>query len=664
MLEMRNILEHTITSITEETKEAHLIAKSCLNLTRNTIEVYEQKQETGILREPQDSYSDLLKKVASTAVLPEKQEELIRTFERENLIYEYEQENLQLCVDYLRRGTEGDNIWVRTKSRTTFSPESKEMFSFLFTFDISAEKLEESIVRNITNLEYDFLSIIKTRNHEETISNVYGTLVDYFPVLTHNYDENCRFVVENYVCTADREKAMRSLDFFRVKKELDQNDLYNFTICMASKDGVHYMKKYQFSYLDENKEKILMTRSDVTKIHEQEQKQLERMKAALKTARQAKEAKTDFLARMSHDIRTPMNGIIGITQLMLDGELPDHIREELEKIDASGQFLLGLVNDILDMTKVESGDFVLHPTPYKLCEFRKYLNAVIRPICEKKQITFVMDLKEGNEVPVIDHLRLNQIFFNLLSNAVKFTPHGGKVEILLQEEIKSGAILAMNLIVRDNGIGMSEEFQKHMFDKFSQELNGMEEQNYGSGLGLAIVQRLVSIMGGTLVVKSEQGRGTEFMVHIERPYILDNGRLEQEKKERKLVSLANKRILLCEDHPLNREIVVRVLNKEGMVVDCMENGKDGLMRFKIAPQDYYDAILMDIRMPVMDGLTASSEIRRIDRPDAKSIPIIALTANAFDEDIEKSKEAGINVHLAKPIEPQKLYSTLRELMKE
>ena len=518
------------------------------------------------------------------------------------------------------------------------------------------------IAQKIINMEYEYLSVICVEDHKETLCHLNSRLQDEFPVMTDHYDSNCRYMVENYVCCSDQEKAMRSMEFSKVLMQLKQDTIYFFTISLQNLEGQHFHKKFQFSYLDEEKKEILFTRSDVTRLYEQEQKQLECMKAALRTAKQASEAKTEFLARMSHDIRTPMNGIIGITQLMLDGTLPENIREQLEKIDSSAQFLLGLVNDILDMTKVESGNCILHPTPYPRSEFKKYLQAVIHPLCEQKGVHFQIDLKEEKEVLLVDHLRFNQIFFHLLSNAVKFTPEDGTVEIFVKKEVKTEETLAVDIVVKDNGIGMSEEFQKHMFENFSQEANGLDGIKYGSGLGLPIVKKLVSLMGGTLEVTSKQGVGTEFMVHLERKYVIENGTTDAGKKKQQDVSLANKKILLCEDHPLNREIVVRILNKEGMVVDCMENGRDGLMRFKIVPEHYYDAILMDIRMPIMDGLTASKEIRKVNRADAKTIPIIALTANALEDDVEKSRDAGINEHLPKPIEPQKLYRTLKKYL--
>lgn len=256
----------------------------------------------------------------------------------------------------------------------------------------------------------------------------------------------------------------------------------------------------------------------------------------------------------------------------------------------------------------------------------------------------------------MDPIRFEQIFINLLTNAVKFTPLGGKVEFLVANNCYHGNLLSCDFIVRDNGIGMSEEFQTHMFEAFVQEENEVQTQSQGTGLGLTIVKNLVSLMNGTISVKSAKGVGTEFTVHLDMPVVTACETPEDAPPPE--ISLKGLKVLLVEDHPLNTQIAKKLLEKQGAAVDCAANGKEGARMFEASKSGEYCAILMDIRMPVMNGLEAAQVIRKMPRADAATVPIISMTANAFEEDVKATLAAGMNEHLSKPIEPQKLYSVL------
>ena len=391
----------------------------------------------------------------------------------------------------------------------------------------------------------------------------------------------------------------------------------------------------------------------------------EQLAAAKLEADAANEAKTDFLSRMSHDMRTPLNGIIGMTYLTDRMELPEEARGNLRKIDTSSRFLLSLINDVLDMSKAESGKIELHPEPYTSQEFDQYIDAVIRPLCKEKNQQLITDIvMPPDRVPLMDKLRTNQIVFNLLSNAVKYTPEGGEIRFSAVSEVLPGDRLAMKIVAADNGIGMSEKFQKMIFDPFTQEGRNDNSEVRGSGLGLAITKRLVDLMGGTIGVESEIGKGSSFTVNLE----LDSERADRvtgECAESAAAQpgslLAGKHILLCEDHPLNQEIARALLEEKGMLVEMAEDGASGVEMFSHSSVDYYDAILMDIRMPVMDGYEATRQIRALDRADAKTVPIIAMTADAFADDVQKCLDTGMNGHIAKPIDPETLYGTLEKL---
>ena len=383
---------------------------------------------------------------------------------------------------------------------------------------------------------------------------------------------------------------------------------------------------------------------------------------AKKEAEAANMAKSDFLSRMSHDIRTPLNGIIGMTYFAQRQENPPVTADCLTKIDTSSKFLLGLVNEILDMSKAESGKMELQTEPYYLDDFKGYIDAVIRPLCDGKNqtLTFETDIM-GTIVPEMDILRTNQIFFNLLSNAVKYTPEGGTIRVSVGESMLTERKVRITASIRDNGVGMSEEFQKVLFDPFTQEHRSDNSEIRGTGLGLAIVKKIIDAMGGTISVNSRTGEGTEFIFNIDCEYI------EAENKGRKAQTqngsapaeqLRGKHILLCEDHPLNQEIAKTLLEDKGVIVDIAENGEVGVRHFSRSAVFYYDAVLMDIRMPVLDGCEATREIRALGRPDAAVIPIIAMTADAFAEDVRKFLDTGMNGHIAKPIDPDTMYKVL------
>ncbi|MGB4985035.1 MAG: ATP-binding protein [Erysipelotrichaceae bacterium] len=374
-------------------------------------------------------------------------------------------------------------------------------------------------------------------------------------------------------------------------------------------------------------------------------------------------AKSEFLARMSHDMRTPMNGIIGLTGLTLDMDnLPPEVVDNLNKIDESAKYLLSLINDTLDMNKIESNKVMLNLEPTNLVTFFDQMNSVALISAQQKKVNFNL-VHEGKTLPLVylDRVRVQQMFFNLVSNAIKFTNEGGKVEVVGEATILPDNKMYTKVIIRDTGIGINKDFLPKLFEPFEQENDSIVTNYTGTGLGLAIVKNLVDIMNGKISVQSEKGVGTEFTVEL----TFDIATEDQKDNCMKVYNedcLQGKRILLCEDHPLNSQIATKLLEKQGMIVEKAINGQEGLDLFRKSSLNYYDAILMDIRMPVMDGLMTTRMIRSLDREDANTIPIIAMTANAFDEDVKKSIDAGMNSHLAKPIQPQLLYQTLAQQM--
>ncbi len=387
--------------------------------------------------------------------------------------------------------------------------------------------------------------------------------------------------------------------------------------------------------------------------------------SAKKLADEANAAKSDFLSRMSHDMRTPLNGIIGMTYLARDQENPERTAYCLTKIDLSSKYLLGLINDVLDMSKAESGSIELHPKPYSMSEFKKYVDAVIRPLCEEKSQKLIVEFVTPDGcVALVDKLRMNQIIFNLLSNAVKYSPRGSVIRYQNISSILPDGRIRDCIEVTDQGIGMSPEFQKVLFEPFTQENRVESSELHGTGLGLAITKKLVDAMGGTIRVESQPGKGT--MIHVELMLERASAQLSEMQhtagQTSQETALTGKHILLCEDHPMNQEIAKALLTKRGLSVDIAENGAVGVKAFENSAVGFFDCILMDIRMPVMNGYEAARAIRSLSRADAKSVPILAMTADAFSDDVQKCLDAGMNGHIAKPIDPELLYKELSETL--
>lgn len=374
-------------------------------------------------------------------------------------------------------------------------------------------------------------------------------------------------------------------------------------------------------------------------------------------------ARTEFFSRMSHDMRTPMNAIISFSSPeLLEGVSEAEKDDYLEKIHASGSYLLSLINEVLDMTKIESNKTQLIPTPVAADELCGIALPIVEKLAESKKVALVSDVPKDSDLYVmVDSPHFNQILLNLLSNAVKFTPEYGRVSltVTLTPYESNPDKLKCRMLVADNGIGMSESFMKNLYTPFEQE-NSRKE---GTGLGLAITKKLVELMGGNIECYSRQGLGTSFVVVLPLPKgVAPQQPLKSENSSAE-VSLEGKRVLICEDNALNTQIVSHLLVKKGMTVEAACDGEEGVMAFKTSSPGRFDVILMDMQMPVMNGLDATRAIRALERPDAKTIPIIAMTANAFEKDVQACLEAGMNAHLSKPIEPAKVYDTLRKYLR-
>ena len=388
----------------------------------------------------------------------------------------------------------------------------------------------------------------------------------------------------------------------------------------------------------------------------------EKIEAEYMAAEEANAVKSRLLASVSHEMRTPMNVILGLSKVVLsDPDLKQENREQLEEIDSSATHLLGLINRILELNQLENNEFDLNEKPFNLKNSLNKLDSIIMTLCNEKGLNYVTSYSEAvNREYLGDETMLTRALMNILENAVKYTEAPGQVAFVVEEKDVNDKEAVLEFTIEDSGIGIDEEFLPKVFELFSQEDPSTTSRFGGSGIGLALSSGIIRQMNGNIIVNSMKGQGSTFTVTV--PLKINEAVKEEERNED--VSLEGKRILIVEDIDENAEIVADLLDLEGAVTERAENGQIAVAMVSGSEEYYYDAILMDLRMPVMDGFEATEAIRDLDRKDTKDIPIIALTANAFKEDVDRSLASGMNAHLAKPADADELYATIRRNIAE
>lgn len=553
--------------------------------------------------------------------------------------------------------------------------------------DITQEKLREeeqerskqeraSIINTLSGL-YFAVYYIDMKNQtfrmitqRQEVGEVLGASVDY-TVGISTY-------ARNFIHSEDQQEYLEIMDYKNVMKSLDRE---HPTISMEyrsmpkdddEKQSVQWIRATVVMAEEENgkPKTALYVAQDVTDVKQKETRERQILKEAYDAAKQASMAKSDFLSKMSHDIRTPLNAIIGMTAIA--GTYinePDRMTDCLNKINLSGKHLLALINDVLDMSKIESGKMNLTEEEFTIPELVENLLAMVRPSIEEKQHQLVVDIEEVRQKTVIgDMVRLQQVFVNLLSNSIKYTPAGGKIRLEIKEK-KSGieGYGCYKFMVEDNGIGMSEEFQRKLYEPFCREEDSRISKIEGTGLGMTIAQNIISMMNGTISVESRPDQGSKFEVTLylkqqkesaPEKEIMAKTHPESDEKSN-ILNLQGRRILLVEDNELNREIAVEIVGMTGATVETACDGQEAVNRFVEHEAGYYDLIFMDIQMPVLNGHEAAKAIRKSGKSDAAAIPIVAMTANAFSEDIIASQQAGMNQHISKPLYVEELMNCMK-----
>ena len=513
---------------------------------------------------------------------------------------------------------------------------------------LAREELFSSLSRNVDDV---FLMIDTSTGKVEYISPNVQRILGISP----------EAVQEDFhvLCSAEGDNCRSPLDDLMQMEQGTQQEWDREFIHQETGEP-HYIHVTGFINEVQGAKKCIVDLSDRTGEHQTTLA----VEAALEVAEKASQAKTDFLSNMSHDIRTPMNAIVGLTTLM-ENELdqPEKLAEHLHKLESSGQLLLGIINNILDMSRIESGKTTLSVEPMHLSQQLDQLSTMIRAQASEKAQTFTVSTHLRHENLLADPTRLNQVLMNILSNAVKYTPRGGHIRFEVEELPRNEHYAKYRFVVQDDGIGMSEAYQKTLFDPFTREERSGTNKVQGTGLGMAITKNIVDLMGGSISVESATGKGTRFEVVLEFPIDTEADAVPKAQalpEEPEDVSpLCGMNFLCAEDNAINAEILELLLESKGAHCKIYPNGQELVDAFVRVKPGEYDMILMDVQMPVMDGLEAARRIRSSENPLGRVIPILAMTANAFLEDMQKSKEAGMDEHLSKPVDIDALEQTVK-----
>ncbi|MDO4548120.1 MAG: PAS domain-containing protein [Clostridia bacterium] len=631
------------------------------NVSKNAIIEYKgmSKSETSY---PMDvSMDDFIKSVYSRHIYESDRKKAERVYDREGLIANYH--NGVLNEEYTSYMPASDGIIRLTRhvDHLLQDPMTRDILLYEYVYDISKEQIMDAILQMEINFGYEAIGFLIVSEDQFTVLEINGEDNHAYSTIT-SFSGYMRDYAEKCVHPEDRQ---RFLDHYLNRDFVNEKPSHTQVVYRGIDDGnVQYYKGTLYLHEEEDKRFCTLTRRNHTQTMLNEQMERQRLEDALKKARDADRAKSEFLARMSHDMRTPINAIMGLGSLTVDAcENPEEVRLNMTRLHSASDFLLSLVDDILDMAKIEDRSLSLNLEPYMYSEFLMNMQTIFRPQCEAKGIRLTFKKPAINPMIRCDKLRLVQIFYNIFSNAVKYTPAGGTIDYTVKNLVIKDGRLSVDYIVKDSGIGMSEEYQKRMFEPFSREDNSVTAELQGSGLGLSITKQLVELMGGKLRIDSKKGSGTTVTVSLGFECLCEDAREETTGETVNETSrLEGKVVLLAEDHPLNAEITKKLLEKKGMTVLWAKNGKIAAEMFHSSEINSIDAILMDIRMPEMSGLEATRLIRSSSRDDAKTIPIIALSSNAYPEDVQQSINSGMNEHVSKPVDPSALYLTLEKYM--
>lgn len=644
---------------------AHYDFIATCDFNSDSYQLFFTNSKANLMPPEQGSYSKNIVAFLQTFTVPKDREFCMEMFDPANMQRRLYHEN-SYSFHYSLKDEQGH---IYTKNMIVFLIDQRLNKVGMARADITDYVREQRALLNTLAYTFEQLSIINLVTKEFTMYTRKSVLQNLSPYKCADFNRALHKLSLPYTKLAADETAAEKFSLPVILSRLAEKPQgYEFTLPYLANDGSEKNKQINVLWGDEGHHTICLVRCDVTDIIRAEKNSRSVLQNALDLAQEANRAKTDFLSAMSHDIRTPMNAIIGMTDLALDDlDNRQHLSEYLDIIKSSSSHLLTLINDILDMSRIEKGKLKLARTSFNLSVEIDRFCSRYQLLMDKNSLNFLHNTELLHCNCIGDTAQLQRIWDNLVSNACKFTPPGGTVTFSACELPSDNERLGWyKFTISDTGIGIDSESLQHLFDPFFRSSDVISKHIEGSGLGLAIVKNIVDYKGGTISVTSRQGEGTTFTVTL--PLHFDTAAEHPVEKPTHTFGSADfdfsgKSLLLAEDHPINQKVAELILEKTGAAVTIVENGLQCTELFTGSAKGSFDAILMDIQMPVMNGYEAAQAIRSSTHPQSATIPIIAMTANAFAEDIKNALSAGMNAHIAKPIDPQKLYETLAAYIK-
>lgn len=644
---------------------AHYDFIATCDFNSDSYQLFFTNSKANLMPPEQGSYSENIVAFLQTFTVPKDREFCMEMFDPANMQRRLYHEN-SYSFHYSLKDEQGH---IYTKNMIVFLIDQRLNKVGMARADITDYVREQRALLNTLAYTFEQLSIINLVTKEFTMYTRKSVLQNLSPYKCADFNRALHKLSLPYTKLAADETAAEKFSLPVILSRLAEKPQgYEFTLPYLANDGSEKNKQINVLWGDEGHHTICLVRCDVTDIISAEKNSRSVLQNALDLAQEANRAKTDFLSAMSHNIRTPMNAIIGMTDLALDDlDNRQHLSEYLDIIKSSSSHLLTLINDILDMSRIEKGKLKLARTSFNLSVEIDRFCSRYQLLMDKNSLNFLHNAELLHCNCIGDTAQLQRIWDNLVSNACKFTPPGGTVTFSACELPSDNERLGWyKFTISDTGIGIDSESLQHLFDPFFRSSDVISKHIEGSGLGLAIVKNIVDYKGGTISVTSRQGEGTTFTVTL--PLHFDTAAEHPVEKPTHTFGSADfdfsgKSLLLAEDHPINQKVAELILEKTGAAVTIVENGLQCTELFTGSAKGSFDAILMDIQMPVMNGYEAAQAIRSSTHPQSATIPIIAMTANAFAEDIKNALSAGMNAHIAKPIDPQKLYETLAAYIK-